>query len=205
MLNALDKPICLIGYPESSITQEGKYFVSTEFSGEILIMTPEEFMMLENRDKYQYMVMFTLDRQLREEVINVVDRELLDCVTYIHPAVVCHDPSTVSPGSFVAPFCTLMMGSSVGRHCIIETYCLLAHYSHLGDNCILHSGTMIAGKTRIGPNSVFNFRSSVLNALTLCGDIEVGAASTVTKDIVLPGMYVGTPARRTGNVRKFNV
>jgi hypothetical protein len=33
----------------------------------------------------------------------------------------------------------------------------------------------------------------------------VGAISTLTKDVTVPGVYVGTPARRIGERKSFNV
>jgi UDP-3-O-[3-hydroxymyristoyl] glucosamine N-acyltransferase len=64
---------------------------------------------------------------------------------------------------------------------------------------------MIAGRTTVGNNSTFNFKSAVLNGLELCDNIEVGACSTITKNIDQPGSYVGTPARRIGDVKDKNV
>jgi UDP-3-O-[3-hydroxymyristoyl] glucosamine N-acyltransferase len=63
---------------------------------------------------------------------------------------------------------------------------------------------MIAGKTTIGSNSVFNFKSSALNALNICDDVEVGAISNVTKDITIPGRYIGSVARYMGERIPFD-
>lgn len=202
MLLANEKPICLIGFEQSTITQEAHFFLSREFAGEIVTLSPDEFLDLGNKYQYQYFVAFTLDVQKRIDIIDVVESMNLDCIRYMHDSCVCYtDDLTeiLDRGSFVSPFSTLLRNSRVGRHCIIETYCLLSHYSSLGDNVILHSGTLIAGKTSIGDNSVFNFKSAAINGLVICGNIEVGASSTITKSVELPGYYVGSPARRLGN------
>ena len=207
MLIANEKPLCLIGYKNSTITQEANYFVSAEFSGEVVTIEPENFLNLVDKNAYQYIIAFTLDQQLRKHVIEVVDRMNLDCIRYAHHTVVCNNldiSEAIGKGSFISPFSSLLIGAKIGNHCIVETYCLISHYSTLGNNVQLHSGTMIAGRTRIGNNSTFNFRSSVLNALTLCDDIELGAASTITKNIQQPGKYVGTPARYIGPIKEFN-
>jgi len=62
---------------------------------------------------------------------------------------------------------------------------------------------MIAGKTTIGPNCVFNFKSAALNGLSICGDIELGACSVITKDTDIPGYYLGSVARRVGNTKTY--
>lgn len=207
MLIANNKPICLIGFPASTITQEAQHYMEQEFSGEIIVMSPDDFIALDNKDQYQYGIAFTLDVPLRIRVINIVESLNLDCIRYVHDSVVCYTKdiqSVIGRGSFVAPFSSILLGAKVGAHCVIETYCLVAHYSVLDTNVILHSGTLIAGKTRVGKNSVFNFRSTAVNALQIGGDIEVGAASTITKSIDVPGYYVGTPARRIGDRREVN-
>lgn len=207
MLVCNNKPICLIGYPNSTLTQEAQYFMGQETDNQFVILSPEEFEALEDKSQYQYTVAFALDLEKRKYIIDIVDRMNLDCTKYVHNSVAKYVENVdllVGRGTFVAPYSSILLGAKLGNHCIVETYCLISHYVELGNNVILHSGTMIAGRTTIGDNSMFNFKSSVLNRLTVCSEIEVGAASTVTKSIDQPGFYVGTPARRIGDVRKFD-
>jgi UDP-3-O-[3-hydroxymyristoyl] glucosamine N-acyltransferase len=208
MLIANAKPICLIGYQNGTLVQESRHFIQQEFSGDIVVITPEEFDALANKQQYQYGIAFTLDQALRQQTIDIVDGLNLDCIRYVHDTVVCYNNNikqVIGRGSFVAPFSSILFNSKIGNHCIVETYCLVSHYVELGNNVQLHSGVMIAGRTKVGNNSVFNFRSTAINALTLCDGIEVGAASTMTKDTVKPGRYVGTPARYVGEIKEFDV
>lgn len=206
MLIANDKTIALIGFPNSTLTQEAHYYMSQECTGSIIIISPEEFEALPDRTIYQYGVAFTLDNTRRNEIINIVEKENLDCIRYVHDTVVCYTKdveSIIGRGSFIAPYSTVLLGAKIGKHCIIETYCLVSHYSELADNVIMHSGSLIAGKTYIGSDTVFQFKSTVLPGLTICGNVEVGATGSITKNIDQPGLYVGTPARRIGDRRIF--
>jgi UDP-3-O-[3-hydroxymyristoyl] glucosamine N-acyltransferase len=208
MLIANSKPIYLIGYQNGTLVQESMHFIQQEFLGDIFVITPEKFVGLPNKQQYQYGVAFTLDQALRQQIIDIVDGLNLDCIRYVHDTVVCYDNNieqVIGRGTFVAPFSSILLNSRIGNHCIIETYCLVSHYVELGNNVQLHSGVMIAGRTKVGNNSVFNFRSTAINALTLCDGIEVGAASTMTKDTAKPGRYVGTPARYVGTIKEFGV
>lgn len=207
MLIANDKPIRVIGFPESAMTQESYYFISEDFVGDSKIMLPDEFLSLKNLNDYQYFVGFSLDTNLRAQIIDLIEQQNLDCVRYIHDTVVYYNKdveSWLGRGSLIAPYTTILIDAKIGQHCIIETNCLIAHYSEIKDNVILHVGTLIAGKTTVGGNSVWNFKSAALNALDICGNIEVGATSTITKPLTEPGYYVGTPARRLGNRKIFN-
>jgi len=209
MILANNNTIRLIGYADSTITQEAKFFVSQEFAGDTEIVSPEEFLTSANKENYSYCVAFTLDEELRQRVIAVIESAQLDSIIYIHPTVTRyfddeHVRDAVGAGSFISPHSIMLLGSTLGKHCIIETYCLISHYVNIGDNTQIHPGAMIAGKTTIGKNCTLNFKSTVLNALTIGDDIELGAMSCITKDTLTAGKYVGTPARRIGDRIKFN-
>lgn len=206
MLIANQKSICLIGFENSTITQEAHYFISKEFSGNIVILSPDEFLDLEDKSQYQYIVAFTLETEKRKYIIDVLTELNLDSPIYVHDSVVCYTddiPSVIGKGTFIAPNSTVLLGSKIGKYCVIETYCLVSHYATLSDNVILHSGTMIAGKTFIGPNCIFNFKSAVLNGLSICGDLELGACSVLTKDTDSSGYYLGSVARRVSNTNTY--
>jgi UDP-3-O-[3-hydroxymyristoyl] glucosamine N-acyltransferase len=209
MILANRNTIRLVGFAESTITQEAEFFIATEFTGTIEIISPEDFIKSDNKDDYSYFVAFTLDETLRRQVINIIDSHNLDCIIYIHPSVVRYYNDDcvrqhVGDGSFISPFSTMLMGSKLGKHCIVETYCLISHYVTISDNVQLHSGVMIAGRTNIGKHCVFNFKASTLNSLNISSDVELGAGSCLTKDTALPGKYVGSPARRIGDRIKFS-
>jgi UDP-3-O-[3-hydroxymyristoyl] glucosamine N-acyltransferase len=197
------KPLLLIGYHDSTITQEAMFWYGQNLS-EIRIISPNEFLTMEEpRENYQYVVAFTLDRLLRNQILQMILSQGLNLISYVHPTVVLgnDDPTTiVNRGCFVAPHSTLLLGSRIGIGTIIETYCLVSHHSILGNNVHLHSGVMIAGRVTIQDHCILNFRSTVLPKLDICENVEVGAASTVTKCITQPGKYVGTPCRRVSDI-----
>lgn len=208
IITSSEKPIRIIGFVESTITQEGLYFISAAWEGDIAVITPAEFLLLPNKKDYQYLVFFTIDVIERIKIIDIIETMKLECFSYVHDTVVIYQDlnylTMLGHGSFIAPFSTVLLGATIGKHCIIETYCLVSHYCKLGTNVILHSGTMIAGRTTIGNNCMFNFKSTSLNALTICDNVEVGAISTVTKNITMPGRYIGTIARYAGELIPFN-
>ena len=214
IITSSDKPLCVIGFAGSTITQEGMHFFSKAWHDTVYLITPDEFLNSTNKDEYQYMVFFTLDKVKRLHVIDVIETMRLDCFSYVDPTAVTYKDFANIPieevrqvfghGSVISPFSSMLYGSTIGKHSLLETYCLLSHHSTVGDNVIMHSGVMIAGRTSIGNNCEFNFKSAVLNALNICDDVEVGAISTVTKDITQPGRYIGTIARYAGERIPFD-
>jgi UDP-3-O-[3-hydroxymyristoyl] glucosamine N-acyltransferase len=198
-----DRPLMLIGYDNSTIMQEARHWFQQEIQC-VQSITPEAFdsMSLYQRLEYQYGLAFTLDQTLRRKLLNDVVEQGLQLISYVHPTATLGEHDAVkllSPGCFVAPYSTILLGSHLGAGCIVESYCLVSHHVTLGTNCHLHSGVMIAGRCTIGSDCTFNFRSTVLPKLDICSDVELGAVSTVSKSIMESGRYVGTPCRRMGD------
>lgn len=190
-----DKPIKIIGFPESSITQEYFEVFSKEGIKNLSIITPEQFESLLHKDNYQYIVAFYLDMELRKEVCNLLDNFNLDCVTYIHDSVYIFSTSKVGKGCFVG------CQSILSWNCIIEDHCYLAMTSHIGHDVVIGRNTIIsprvdiAGRTKIGENCKFFFNCTVLNNLTICDGVTLCTLSNITKDVTKPGTYIGRNAR----------
>jgi carbonic anhydrase/acetyltransferase-like protein (isoleucine patch superfamily) len=215
IITSSNKPLRIIGIASSTITQEVLSFLPTQTQFEYALITPNEFLILSNKHDYQYLVFFTLDVNLRKEIIDIIETLGLECFSGVHESAIIHSSDLrnlsseeifdiIGRGTIISPFSSVMINAKLGNHCILETYCLVSHYCTIGNNVILHSGTMIAGRTAIGNNCEFNFKSAVLNALNICDDVEVGAISTVTKDITQPGRYIGTIARYAGERIPFD-
>ena len=192
------KPIKIIGYPESSLTDGAFHWFSLESKNKIEIITPEVFQDLENKTDYQYFVGFSLDMNLRKIICDEIDSLKLDCITYIHDSSVIFDTSKIGKGVFIASSNTILYHSKIQDHCWIESNCLIAHHVEVGKGCIIHAGTLIAGRVIIGEYCTFNFKSSIINNVTITDHVTVGAFSNVTKNITKPGKYVGSIARYIG-------
>lgn len=191
------KDLKVIGYAQSLLTQDSVDIAREFVKLQISIVSPDEFFNIKDKHQYQYFPGFGLNLLERKQVLEILDSNNLDVVSYIHPTAQVHKTAKIGKGAVIMNFSTVMQNVEIGNHCIIEMYCLLSHNSSLGNNCIIHSGSMIAGATKIGDNCMFNFKSSALNRLEICDNVTVGAASTITKNITQHGTYVGTPARRT--------
>lgn len=192
------KPLKIIGYSKSSMTDGCLNFFSLESKNTIEIITPENFLNLDGKNNYQYFVGFSLDMNLRKIVCDEIDKLELDCITYIHDTCVVFDNCKIGRGVFIGPFSTVLYHSKIENHCLIETNCLIAHHVNLGKNCIIHVGTLIAGKTNVGENCTFGFKSGIINNVNITNNVTLGAFSNITKHITKSGRYVGTIARYVG-------
>lgn len=193
-----NKPIKIIGYVQSSLTDGALQWFSLESKNEIEIITPETFLDLNNKSDYQYFVGFSLDMKLRKVICDEVDNLDLDCVTYIHDSSVVFDTCKIGKGVFIGSFSCMGYHSQIENHCWIECHSLVSHHVTVGKGCVIHGGSLIAGRTTIGEFCTFNFKSSMINNVTMTDNVTVGAFSNVTKNITKPGRYVGSIARYIG-------
>jgi UDP-3-O-[3-hydroxymyristoyl] glucosamine N-acyltransferase len=196
MIIANNKPIRIIGYIESTMTNEFLNEVNKTHSAEVI--APTDFLNLTDKDIYQYIVSISVDLTERMNIINLVDQHGLDLITVVHDTTILNQDllTSVGCGTFIFPFCNLAHGAQVGRHCIVSPYSLIGHYATINNNCILRPGVMVTDRSTIGKNCMINIRSTVTNKVTIVDNVEISGCSSVTKDITQSGRYAGTPARR---------
>jgi UDP-3-O-[3-hydroxymyristoyl] glucosamine N-acyltransferase len=196
MIIGNNKTIRIIGYPQSSMTQE---FVN-EISKTHLVEVVEPINFVPSPE-FQYIIAVTFDLQERQHIIAMVDQHNLDLVTVVHDTclVGTNPPAKIGAGNFIFPFTIVALGSETGRHCIIGSYNLIGHYSRLGDNCITRPGVTISDKSTVGNNCLFNIKSTVTNKVTIADNVTIMGLSNVVKDIELSGRYAGSSVKRVGD------
>ena len=215
LITASNKPLRIIGIANSTITQEVLSFLPAQTTIDYMLITPTEFLAINaGADILIFGNQLSDKPQDPKVIIDIIETMQLECFSGVHEtAVIYADIANLScrevfdiigHGTIISPFSSVMLNAKLGNHCILETYCLVSHYCTIGNNVIMHSGTMIAGKTIVGDNCEFNFKSAALNALSICSNVEVGAISTVTKDITVPGRYIGSVARHVGERIPFD-
>jgi carbonic anhydrase/acetyltransferase-like protein (isoleucine patch superfamily) len=195
MLIKNDKPIRIIGYPESSMTEEYCQFFKKDGFDDFEVILPEDFKSLVDKEKYQYIIAFSLDMKLRKEICDLLDDLDLDCVTYVNDLTYIFDSCKIGKGCFISYGVLISWDCSIGDHCYFGMRSIISHDCSIGKNCILSADSGVAGKTTIGNNCSLMFSSRVLNKLSLTDGVTIGAFSNLTKNAEIEGTYVGRIAR----------
>ena len=190
------KPLMVIGYKESSMTDE--FIQGINETDPCELIKPLDFLSLIEKSKYQYIVSIVFDRPERLKIIKYIDQHNLDLFTVVHkPCVIGTRPKpNIGLGSFVFPNSIIALGSSIGKHCIISSMSMVGHYSSLGDNCYVKPGTMVLGKSTIANNCILNARTTIFNSVKITNNVEIGACCQVRKDIKASGKYAGYPLKK---------
>ncbi len=113
--------------------------------------------------------------------------------------------------SFIGPFVEIQKGVIIGKRCRIQSHAFICELVVIGDDCFISHGAMFindlfaaggpAGgnqdlwhRTKIGSHVSVGTNATIL-PVTICDSVVVGAGAVVTKDITVPGIYAGNPAR----------
>lgn len=139
----------------------------------------------------------------------IVDVTFGDEVTVIEPVNLygCR----IGDGTFIGPFVEIQRGAEIGRRCRIQSHSFVCDLVTIGDDVVIAHGVMfindlfqIGGPARgdraLWRNTVIGNRVSIGSNTTIlpvriCDDVVIGAGAVVTKDIDVPGIYAGNPAR----------
>jgi acetyltransferase-like isoleucine patch superfamily enzyme len=117
---------------------------------------------------------------------------------------------TIGDGTFIGPFVEIQKGVTIGKRCRIQSHSFICELVAIGDECFISHGVMFindlfvnggpAGKpdlwraTKLGNHVSIGTNATVL-PVTICDHVVIGAGAVVTKDVTVPGFYVGNPAR----------
>jgi acetyltransferase-like isoleucine patch superfamily enzyme len=112
---------------------------------------------------------------------------------------------------FVGPFTEIQKTVRIAARTRVQSHDFICELVSIGEDCFIGHGVMFVNdtfstggpargnkdlwrSTTIG-NRVSIGSGAVILPVTICDDVVIGAGAVVTKDIAVPGSYVGNPAR----------
>jgi len=140
---------------------------------------------------------------------SIVDVEFGDNVRVVEPCNLYG--CTLGDGVFVGPFVEIQSDVVIGARTKVQSHTFICSLVSLGDDCFIGHGVMFVNdtfssgrpaggdkalwkRTLVGRNVSIGSNATIL-PVKICDDVVIGAGSVVTKDILLPGVYMGNPAR----------
>lgn len=138
---------------------------------------------------------------LRQRQQTTLESWGLPIATIVHPSAVVASSAVIRVGSVVLAGAVVNAGARIGRGCIVNTSASIDHDCVVGDFCHISVGAHLAGTVSLGDRSWIGIGAVVSNDLGVCADCVVGASAAVVRDIVVPGTYVGVPAKLLGAER----
>jgi len=131
-----------------------------------------------------------------------------DGVRIVEPANVYE--CSLADDCFVGPFVEIQRGVVIGARTKIQSHSFICELVQIGNDCFVGHGVMFTNdtfasggpargrkdlwkSTQIGNRVSIGSNATIL-PIRVCDDVVIGAGAVVTKDIAVPGVYVGSPA-----------
>jgi acetyltransferase-like isoleucine patch superfamily enzyme len=112
---------------------------------------------------------------------------------------------------FVGPFTEIQKTVRIAARTRVQSHAFICELVTIGEDCFIGHGVMFVndtfstggpagGRRELWRSTAIGNRVSIgsgatILPVTICDDVVVGAGAVVTKDIAVPGSYVGNPAR----------
>ena len=112
---------------------------------------------------------------------------------------------------FIGPFVEIQKDVAIGDRCKIQSHAFVCELVTIGNDCVISHGVMFINdlfqtggpargnkalwkSTTIGNHVSIGTHATIL-PVRICDHVVIGAGSVVTRDITIPGIYAGNPAR----------
>lgn len=115
----------------------------------------------------------------------------------IHPNVI-KDSNRISigVGNVVCASNTFTTDIKIGNFNVFNIDCTVGHDTIIGDYNIINPSVNISGGVQVGNEVLLGTNSIVLQYKQICSKSIIGAGALITKDVLIPGTYIGSPAKK---------
>jgi acetyltransferase-like isoleucine patch superfamily enzyme len=118
---------------------------------------------------------------------------------------------TIGDGCFIGPFVEIQRGAVVGARTRVQSHAFICDLVTIGEDCFIGHGVMFINDlfreggpaggerakwraTQVGDRVSIGSNATILPVSIASGTV-IGAGAVVTRDISVPGVYAGNPAR----------
>ncbi len=139
----------------------------------------------------------------------IVNVEFGDGVTIVNPVNLYG--CVIGSNVFIGPFVEIQKDVNIGDRTKIQSHSFICELVDIGKDCFVGHGVMFINdtfakgqpargdkllwkQTKIGNNVSIGSNATIL-PVEVCDNVVIGSASVVTKNIDVPGVYIGNPAK----------
>ena len=148
-------------------------------------------------DPNEFEIMVAIaDCNHRESIVNNLPAET-KYFSFIHPTVLIMDNNIeIGEGSFIGAYSILTTKISIGKHSILNRGNHIGHDTLAGDFLSMMPGAIISGNVKTGRRVYLGTNSSIIEKISICDDVILGANSVTVNNIEQEGTYVGVPSKK---------
>ena len=116
--------------------------------------------------------------------------------TFFHNDSIQEENVTLGVANQVFAFAYINSDVIIGDDNIINTGVIIEHESSIGNHSHISIGVKICRRVTIGDLCLIGAGVVILDKVSICSNVTIGAGSVVTRDINVPGVYAGIPAKK---------
>lgn len=145
----------------------------------------------------------------RTPSIGIVNVSFGKNVTVVQPCNVYG--CSIGDDVFVGPFVEIQKDVVIGSRTRVQSHTFICELVTIGNDCFIGHGVMFINdrfakggpargdktlwcRTSIGNNVSIGSNATIM-PVSICDGVVIGAGAVVTRDLSVPGVYVGNPAR----------
>lgn len=131
---------------------------------------------------------------------NIVERiksiSKVKFATLIDPSVIISNRVNIGEGCIVCAGNIITVDITIGNHVILNLDCTVGHDVIIDDFVTIYPSVNISGNTKIGSCCEIGTGAKIIQGKIINNSVVVGAGSTVVKDLIEIGTYVGSPTKK---------
>ena len=159
-----------------------------------------DILKLNKFDYKKYYALVTLSNiSLRKEIISELPKNT-EYYRYIDKKAIIMDKNIIiGKGSIICAGTILTTNIKLGDFNQLNLNTTIGHDTITGNYFTTAPGANISGNCNFGNNVYLGTNSSIKEKIKICNDVVIGLNTGVIKNIELPGIYVGLPAKKIDN------
>jgi len=139
--------------------------------------------------------------QARLQLSPIAEQAGFTLVSAIHPQAVIASDAVIGAGAVVAAGAVINPNARLGRNVIINTGATVDHDCIIEEGAHICPGTHLAADVKVGKLAWIGICSAVVEKITICAHVMIGAGSVVVKDLPEGVVAYGNPARIVRKVK----
>lgn len=167
-------------------------FVGDEYWGEEPNTLP-----LSKFDPNEYEVMVAIgDSKVRFDLTYHTLPMSTKYFSFTHPTAMIGYDVEVGKGSFIGSYSILTSNIKLGNHSLLNRSNHIGHDTIIGDYLSMMPGAIISGGCDIQDCVYIGTNAAIKEKISISSFTTIGLNSGVVKNIIEPGIYVGTPVKK---------
>ncbi len=135
--------------------------------------------------------------QEKKEKISSCNLEKNDFIKILSKkSIIETNSESIKAGSLIFDNVFLGYEVKIGYLSIINTKTYVGHETSIEDYCIVGPNCTICGNVKIKSFVYIGAGTTIKDHIEICSNVLIGCGAVVTKNITIPGIYAGVPAKR---------